>query len=132
MRAGAGVNTIDLAAASARAVAVSNCPGKNAIAVAELAWGLILALDRRLVEQAVDLRNGVWNKAEYGKARGLAGRTLGVVGLGAIGLEVVARGRRPSGCRSSPGADRWTTTSRPASASRAPTRSTRSRPRPTS
>ncbi|MCM3876834.1 MAG: NAD(P)-binding domain-containing protein, partial [Thermoanaerobaculia bacterium] len=59
--------------------------------VAELAWGLLLALDRRLVEQAVDLRNGVWNKAEYGKARGLAGRTLGVVGLGAVGLEVVAR-----------------------------------------
>ena len=91
VRAGAGVNTIDLAAASARAVAVSNCPGKNAIAVAELAWGLLLALDRRLVEQAVDLRNGIWNKAEYGKARGLAGRTLGVIGLGAIGLEVVAR-----------------------------------------
>lgn len=91
VRAGAGVNTIDLAAASARAVAVSNCPGKNAIAVAELAWGLLLALDRRLVEQAVDLRAGVWNKAEYGKARGLAGRTLGVIGLGAIGLEVVTR-----------------------------------------
>ena len=93
VRAGAGVNTIDLAAASARAVAVSNCPGKNAIAVAELAWGLVLALDRRLVEQAVDLRAGVWNKSEYGKARGLAGRTLGVVGLGAIGLEVVARAK---------------------------------------
>jgi len=91
VRAGAGVNTIDLAAASARAVAVSNCPGKNAIAVAELAWGLLLALDRRLVEQAIDLRNGVWNKAEYGKAKGLAGRTLGVIGLGAIGLEVVTR-----------------------------------------
>ena len=91
VRAGAGVNTIDLAAASARAVAVSNCPGKNAIAVAELAWGLLLALDRRLVDQAVDLRNGVWNKVEYGKARGLAGRTLGVIGLGAIGLEVVTR-----------------------------------------
>jgi len=93
VRAGAGVNTIDLAAASASAIAVSNCPGKNAIAVAELAWGLVLALDRRLVEQAVDLRSGVWNKAEYGKARGIAGRTLGVVGLGAIGLEVVARAR---------------------------------------
>lgn len=93
VRAGAGVNTIDLHAASARAIAVSNCPGKNSIAVAELAWGLILALDRRIVEQAVDLRNGVWNKALYGKARGLAGRTLGVVGLGAIGLEVVARAK---------------------------------------
>jgi D-3-phosphoglycerate dehydrogenase len=93
VRAGAGVNTIDLAAASACAIAVSNCPGKNAIAVAELAWGLILALDRRIVEQANDLRAGIWNKALYGKARGLAGRTLGVVGLGAIGLEVIARAK---------------------------------------
>jgi D-3-phosphoglycerate dehydrogenase len=93
VRAGAGVNTIDLQAASARAIAVSNCPGKNAIAVAELAWGLLLALDRRLVDQAVDLRNGIWNKSVYGKARGLAGRTLGVIGLGAIGLEVVARAK---------------------------------------
>ena len=93
VRAGAGVNTIDLRAASARAIAVSNCPGKNAIAVAELAWGLILALDRRLVEQANDLRAGIWNKALYGKARGLAGRTLGVIGLGAIGREVVERAK---------------------------------------
>src|SRR5664279_4629311 len=93
VRAGAGVNTIDIQAASARAIAVSNCPGKNAIAVAELAWGLILALDRRIVEQANDLRAGIWNKALYGKARGLAGRTFGVVGLGAIGLEVVARAK---------------------------------------
>ena len=93
VRAGAGVNTIDLRAASARAIAVSNCPGKNAIAVAELAWGLILALARRLVEQANDLRAGIWNKALYGKARGLAGRTLGVIGLGAIGREVVERAK---------------------------------------
>ncbi len=93
VRAGAGVNTIDIQAASARAIAVSNCPGKNAIAVAELTWGLILALDRRIVEQANDLRAGIWNKALYGKARGLAGRTLGVVGLGAIGIEVVARAK---------------------------------------
>jgi len=93
VRAGAGVNTIDIRAASARAIAVSNCPGKNAIAVAELTWGLILALDRRIVEQTNDLRAGIWNKALYGKARGLAGRTLGVVGLGAIGLEVVARAK---------------------------------------
>jgi len=93
VRAGAGVNTIDLKAASARAIAVSNCPGKNAIAVAELAWGLVLALDRRLVDQTNDLKAGIWNKSLYGKARGLAGRTLGVIGLGAIGLEVVARAK---------------------------------------
>lgn len=93
VRAGAGVNTIDLAAASGRAIAVSNCPGKNSIAVAELAWGLLLALDRRIPEQTADLKAGVWNKTEYGKARGLAERTLGVVGLGAIGREVVHRAR---------------------------------------
>lgn len=93
VRAGAGVNTIDLAAASARAISVSNCPGKNAVAVAELAWGLVLALDRRIPEQTADLKAGLWNKAEYGRARGLAGRTLGVAGFGAIGREVAARGR---------------------------------------
>ena len=93
IRAGAGVNTIDLAGASARAISVSNCPGKNAVAVAELAWGLILALDRRIPEQTADLKAGAWNKAEYGKARGLAGRTLGIAGFGAIGREVAARGR---------------------------------------
>ena len=93
VRAGAGVNTIDLKTASARAITVSNCPGKNSIAVAELAWGLILALDRRIAEQTADLRNGVWNKAEYGKAKGLAGRTLGVVGCGSIGNEVIRRAR---------------------------------------
>jgi len=93
VRAGAGVNTIDLAAASARAIAVSNCPGKNSIAVAELAWGLILALDRRIPEQTADLKSGIWNKAEYGKTKGLAGRTLGVIGVGAIGREVVLRAK---------------------------------------
>jgi D-3-phosphoglycerate dehydrogenase len=91
VRAGAGVNTIDLKAASSRAIAVSNCPGKNAIAVAELTFGLILALDRRIAEQTADLGRGVWKKTEYGKARGLAGRTLGVLGLGPIGREVIRR-----------------------------------------
>ena len=93
IRAGAGVNTIDLAAASTRAIAVSNCPAKNSIAVAELTFGLILALDRRIAEQTADLKAGVWNKKEYGKAAGLAGRTLGVVGLGSIGKEVVHRAK---------------------------------------
>jgi D-3-phosphoglycerate dehydrogenase len=93
VRAGAGVNTIDVKAASARGVYVANCPGKNAIAVAELTLGLLLALDRRIPDEVADLRAGAWNKKEYGKADGLFGRTLGIVGLGSIGLEVARRAR---------------------------------------
>ncbi|PRP95663.1 D-3-phosphoglycerate dehydrogenase [Enhygromyxa salina] len=93
VRAGAGVNTIDLEAASRRGVFVANCPGKNAIAVAELAFGLILALDRRICEANAELDKGVWNKKAYGKGRGLYGRTLGLVGYGAIAREVALRAR---------------------------------------
>ena len=91
VRAGAGYNTIDVAGASARGIYVSNCPGKNAIAVAELAFGLMLALDRRIPENTADLRAGKWNKQEYSKARGLYGRTLGLLGIGSIGQEMVRR-----------------------------------------
>lgn len=91
VRAGAGVNTIDLKAASSRSVLVANCPGKNAIAVAELTFGLILALDRRIVHNTLDLQSGVWNKKEYAKARGLKGRTLGILGMGTIGKAVASR-----------------------------------------
>src|SRR5215813_6159930 len=93
VRAGAGYNTIDVEAASERGIYVANCPGKNAIAVAELAFALMLALDRRLPDNASDLRRGVWNKKEYSKARGLYGRTLGLIGLGGIGKEMVPRAR---------------------------------------
>ena len=93
VRAGAGFNTIDVEAASRRGILVANCPGKNSIAVAELAFGLILALDRRIPENTADLQRGVWNKTEYSRARGLFGRTLGVVGLGRIGQEMVIRAR---------------------------------------
>ena len=93
VRAGAGVNTIDVAGASRRGIYVSNCPGKNAVAVAELAMGLMLALDRRIPDNVADLRAGAWNKKEYSKARGLAGRTLGLIGFGNIGQEVAARAR---------------------------------------
>jgi D-3-phosphoglycerate dehydrogenase len=91
VRAGAGYNTIDCKAASARGVYVANCPGKNAIAVAELTLGLILALDRRIPDAVADLRAGKWNKKEYSRADGLFGRTLGVIGTGAIGREVIRR-----------------------------------------
>jgi len=91
VRAGAGYNTIDVAGASSRGVYVSNCPGKNAIAVAELAFALLLALDRRVPDNVIDLRGGTWNKKEYSRAQGLYGRTLGLLGIGNIGQEVVRR-----------------------------------------
>src|SRR3954469_17046499 len=91
VRAGAGYNTIDVATASRRGIYVSNCPGKNAIAVAELAFGLLLALDRRIPENTAELRAGTWNKKEYSKARGLYGRTLGLLGFGNIGQEFARR-----------------------------------------
>jgi len=93
VRAGAGYNTIDVAAASRRGIYVSNCPGKNSIAVAELAFALILALDRRIADNVIALRAGQWNKKEFSKARGLFGRTLGLVGLGRIGQEMIPRAR---------------------------------------
>jgi len=91
LRAGAGVDTIDVEAASERGIYVANCPGKNSVAVAELAMGLILALDRRIPAATADLKGGVWNKKEYSKADGLKGKTLGIVGLGAIGQAVARR-----------------------------------------
>jgi D-3-phosphoglycerate dehydrogenase len=93
VRAGAGYNTIDVKTASARGIYVANCPGRNSIAVAELAFGLILALDRRIPANAADLKEGRWNKKEYSKARGLFGRTLGLIGMGKIGQEMNNRAR---------------------------------------
>ena len=91
IRAGAGVDTIDMTTASERGIYVANCPGKNTAAVAELAIGLLVAADRRIVDATVALRNGAWRKKEFGKARGLAGRTLGILGFGAIGKAVAER-----------------------------------------
>lgn len=93
IRAGSGYDNIDCAAASSRGIGVCNCPGMNAVAVAELAMGLLLCCDRRLPDQTNDLRAANWDKKGYGKARGLKGRVLGVVGLGAIGHELVQRAR---------------------------------------
>src|SRR5215218_8649557 len=93
IRAGAGIDTIDVNTASSLGVFVSNCPGKNSIAVAELVLGLLLSCDRRIPDQVAELRQGTWNKGEYAKARGLHGRTLGIVGLGQIGREIAQRAR---------------------------------------
>jgi len=91
IRAGAGVNTIDMVEASRRGIAVANCPGKNTAAVAELTIGLLIAADRRIPSATADLAGGRWRKKEYQKAHGLLGRTLAVVGLGAIGQAVAVR-----------------------------------------
>lgn len=91
IRAGAGVNTIALDDCSRAGVFVANCPGKNSVAVAELTIGLMVALDRQLADNVADLRAGTWNKGKYSKAGGLAGRTLGIIGTGQIGQEVITR-----------------------------------------
>jgi len=92
IRAGAGYDTIDTDAAGARGVAVANCPGMNSTAVAELAIGFMLALDRRIPQQTADLRAGVWAKKSWAKlGRGLKGRTLGLIGVGQIGRLVARR-----------------------------------------
>jgi D-3-phosphoglycerate dehydrogenase / 2-oxoglutarate reductase len=110
IRAGAGTNTIDTEAAAERGVFVCNVPGRNAAAVAELTMGLLLAVDRRIPDNVADLRESRWNKATYAKAEGLLDSTMGILGLGSIGLlvaeraaafgiqvqSVVRRGRAPS------------------------------------
>ncbi len=63
IRAGAGVNNIDIPVASERNISVANCPGKNSVAVAELAIGLMLSLDRKIPDNVMDFKNGTWNKA---------------------------------------------------------------------
>jgi D-3-phosphoglycerate dehydrogenase len=93
IRAGAGYNTIDVEAASRLGIYVSNCPGKNSQAVAELAFGLMISCDRHIPDNVASLRAGKWDKKTYSKARGLYGRTLGLVGMGKIGQEMIVRAK---------------------------------------
>ncbi len=91
IRAGAGTNTIDKAHAASKGVRVSNVPGANSVAVAELTLGLILAIDRQLPANVADLKQQVWNKKKYSKARGLFGQSIGILGVGSIGIAVAER-----------------------------------------
>ncbi len=93
IRAGAGYDNIDTQAASDMGIAVCNCPGMNAAAVAELTIGLLVACDRRIGDQTAQARSGKWNKQEFSAARGLKGRTLAIIGVGAIGREVIQRAK---------------------------------------
>lgn len=91
IRAGAGVNTIDTDAAAEKNIPVCNVPGKNSVAVAELAFGLLLAIDRNIPDNVIALRNGQWDKKQYSKADGIMGRHIGIVGMGGIGLALASR-----------------------------------------
>lgn len=93
VRSGAGTENIDLEAASERAIYVTNCPDKNAAAVAELTMGLLLAVDRRIPDQSASLAGYRWNKSEFGKADGLKGKSFGIIGTGAVGKEVIKRAK---------------------------------------
>ncbi|MCK4341854.1 MAG: hydroxyacid dehydrogenase [Phycisphaerae bacterium] len=91
IRAGSGYDTIDIAGAQERGIKVANCPGMNAVAVAELAMGHLINLDRRISDNVADLRAHKWDKKVYSKARGLKNSTLGIVGVGRIGTEIAKR-----------------------------------------
>ncbi len=91
IRAGSGYDTIDIGTAKEKGIKVANCPGMNAVAVAELAMGHVINLDRRISDNVADLRAHKWNKKGYAKARGLKNSTLGIVGMGRIGTELAKR-----------------------------------------
>lgn len=96
IRAGAGVNTIDVDGARERRIHVANCPGMNASAVAELAIGHLINLDRRISDNVADIREGRWAKKTYARSAGLRTRTLGLLGIGNIG-QLAARIARAMG-----------------------------------
>jgi D-3-phosphoglycerate dehydrogenase len=89
-RAGAGLDNIDVPAAKERGIAVLNVPGANAVAVAELVFGLLLGLLRKIPAADASLRRGEWEKSRF-QGRELRGKTLGIVGLGKIGRAVAKR-----------------------------------------
>jgi D-3-phosphoglycerate dehydrogenase len=93
IRAGAGYNTIDIDTAAKKGIYVCNTPGKNSIAVAELAFGLMLAIDRKIADNVIDLRQGKWNKKKYSEAEGIYGKTLGIIGMGEIGMAFAERAK---------------------------------------
>ncbi len=90
VRAGAGVDNIDLAAAGAKGITVMNTPGANSIAAAEHTFALLLALCRNVVPADGSVREGNWERKRYAGTQ-LAGKTLGIIGLGRVGKEVAKR-----------------------------------------
>ena len=91
-RAGVGVDNIDTDAATRKGIVVMNTPGANAVAVAELTLGLMIAMGRKVAHANATLHAGKWEKKSL-QGTELRGKTLGIVGLGRIGLEVARRAR---------------------------------------
>jgi D-3-phosphoglycerate dehydrogenase len=91
-RAGVGVDNIDAAAATRRGIVVMNTPGANAVAVAELTLGLMLTLARKVAAANASMHAGKWEKKIL-QGSELRGKTLGILGLGRIGLEVARRAK---------------------------------------
>src|SRR5216683_3318897 len=89
-RAGAGVDTIDVDAATARGIVVVNAPGGNAVAAAEHSLALMFALARRVAAADAALKRGEWLRSRYIGSE-LSGKTLGLIGLGRVGSEVARR-----------------------------------------
>ena len=93
VRAGAGYDTIDVAHCAKQGIYVTNCPGKNSHAVAELTMGLILSIDRRIAEGVQLLKEGKWNKGLFSNSIGIKGRTIGIIGFGNIAHLVMERAK---------------------------------------
>src|ERR1041384_6894885 len=91
-RAGTGVDTIDVPAATRRGIAVMNTPGANTVSAGEHAMGLLLALVRRIPDAAAAMRRGEWARKRF-EGTELRGKTMGVVGLGRIGAHVAQLAR---------------------------------------
>src|SRR6266850_62413 len=89
-RAGVGVDNVDVEAATQRGVVVMNTPGGNTITTAELSFAMILSLARKVPQAAASMAAGKWDRKEFSGIE-LAGKTLGVLGMGRIGGEVAKR-----------------------------------------
>src|SRR5215468_3821463 len=89
-RAGVGIDNVDVEAATQRGVVVMNTPGGNTISTAELSFAMILSLARKVAQAHSSMASGNWDRKQFQGAE-LAGKTLGVLGLGRIGSEVAKR-----------------------------------------
>ena len=89
-RAGVGVDNVDVPVATAKGIIVMNTPGGNTVSTAELTWALMLAMSRNVVPANVSLRGGAWDRKKF-QGTQLAGKTIGIVGMGRVGAAVARR-----------------------------------------